>query len=55
MPKATKCRNHHIIILIVPTSQIVATTLRTERKMMYLEKMSLDLEEEQKLGMQLGR
>ena len=55
--QATKCSNHHTISLFAHTAEITAKILRSrlERKLrMYLEKISLDLEEEKKLGMQLG-
>ena len=51
--QATKCSDHRTISLIAHTAKILRR--RTERKMrMYLEKISLDLEEEKELGMQLG-
>jgi hypothetical protein len=55
--KATKCSDHRTISLIAHTAKIVAKILRrrTEKKMrIYSEKISLDLEEEKELGMQLG-
>ena len=54
--EATKCSDHRTISLIEYTAEIVARILRRriERKLrMYLEKMSLDLEEEKELEMQL--
>ena len=56
-PQATKCSDHRTISLISHTAKIIATILRRriERKLrMYLEKISLDLEEEKELGMRLG-
>ena len=51
--QATKGSDHRTISLIAHTAKILRR--RTERKMgMYLEKISLDLEEEKELGMQLG-
>jgi hypothetical protein len=55
-PKATKCSDHRIISFIAHTAKIVARILRRriERKLrMYLDKISLGLEEEEELGMQL--
>ena len=56
-PQATKCSDHRTISLIAHTVKIVAKILRRriEKKLrMYSEKISLDLEEEKELGMQLG-
>jgi len=56
-PQATKCSDHCTISLIAHTAKIVAKILsrRIEKKLrMYSEKISLDLEEEKELGMQLG-
>jgi hypothetical protein len=56
-PQATKCGDHRTISLIAHTTKIVAKILRRriEKKiLMYSEKISLDLEEEKELGMQLG-
>jgi hypothetical protein len=55
--QAIKCSDNHIISLIAHTAKIIAKILRRriERKLrMHLEKISLDLEEEKELGMQLG-
>jgi hypothetical protein len=55
--KATKCSDLRTISLTAHTAQIIAKILRrrNERKIeMYSEKISLDLEEEKELGMQLG-
>ena len=55
-PKATKCSNHRTISLIAHTAKIVANILRRriERKIdYYLEKISLDVEGEKELRMQL--
>ena len=55
-PQATKCSDHHTISLMAHTAKIVAKIFRRriERKLrMYSEKISLDLEEEKELGMQL--
>ena len=55
--KTTKCSDHRTISLISHTAKIIAKILRRriERKLrMYLEKISLDLEEEKELGMRLG-
>ena len=58
--KATKCSNHSTISLIAYTPKIVAKILRrrTEKKIEdvlgELENISLVLEEEKELGMQLG-
>ena len=55
--QATKCNDHRTISLIAHTAKIVVRTLRRriERKLnIYLQKVSLDLEEEKELGMQLG-
>jgi hypothetical protein len=58
MPKATKCMHQHTISFTAHRAQIVARILRrrTERRAedVYLEKISLDLQEEKELGMQLG-
>jgi len=54
---ATKCSDHRTISLIAHTAKIIVKILRrrTERKLrLYLEKISLDLEEEKERGMQLG-
>ena len=56
-PQATKCSDHHTINLIVCIAKVAAKILRRrfEKKIeMYSEKISLDLEEEKELGMQLG-
>ena len=56
-PQATKCSDHRTIRLIAHTAKIVAKILEEglKRKLrMYAEKISLDLEEEKELGMQLG-
>jgi hypothetical protein len=56
-PKATKCSDHHTISLITHAVKIVAGYLEEglkERLRMRLEKISLDLEEEKELEMQLG-
>jgi hypothetical protein len=55
-PQATKCNGHRTISIIAHTAKVVAKILRrTERKfIMYSEKISLDLEEEKELEMQLG-
>ena len=56
-PKATKQSDHRTISLITYTAKIVAKILREGLKgklRMYSEKISLDLEEEKELGMQLG-
>ena len=56
-PQATKCSDHRTISLIAHTTKIVARYLEEglKRKLrMYSEKISLDLEEEKELGMQLG-
>ena len=56
-PQATKCSDHCTISLIAHTAKIVAKILsrRIEKKLrMYSEKISLDLEEEKELGMQVG-
>ena len=55
--QATKCSDHRTISLIAHTAKILAKILRRriEGKLrLYLEKISLDLEEEKELGMQLG-
>jgi hypothetical protein len=55
--KATKCRDHHTVSFIAHTVKTVARILQEgfKRKMrMYLEKISLDFEEEKELGMKLG-
>ena len=55
--QATKCSDHRTISLIAHTAKIIAKILRRriEGKLrMYLEKISLDLEEEKELRMQLG-
>ena len=55
--KATKCRDHHTISFIAHTAMIVARVLQKGFKgkfRMYLEKISLDFEEEKELGMKLG-
>ena len=59
-PQATKCSNHGTISLITHThtAKIVAKIPYLEglkRKLrMYSEEISLDIEEEKELGMQLG-
>ena len=56
-PQATKCSDRRTISLIAHTAKIVAKILRRriEKKLrMYSQKISLDLEEEKELGMQLG-
>jgi len=56
-PHATKCNDHHTISLIAHTAKIVTKILRrrSEKKIeKYLEKISLDLEKEKELEMQLG-
>jgi len=56
-PQATKWGDHRTISLIAHTTKIVAKILRRriERKLrMYSNSISLDLEEEKELGMQLG-
>jgi hypothetical protein len=55
-PQATKCSDHLTISFIAHTAKIVAKTLRRriERKLRMYSKISLDLEEEKELGMQLG-
>ena len=56
-PQATKCSDHRTISLIAHTAKIVSKILEEglKRKLrMYSEKISLDLEEEKELGMQLG-
>jgi len=53
-PQATKCSDHRTISLITHTAKIVAKILKggLKRKLrMYSAKISLDLEEEKKLGM----
>jgi len=55
--QATKCSEHRTISLIVHTAKIVTKILRRriEGKLrMYSEKISLDLEEEKELRMQVG-
>jgi hypothetical protein len=55
-PQATKCRDHRTISLIAHTAKILAKDLEEglKRKLrVYSEKISLDLEEEKELGMQL--
>jgi hypothetical protein len=55
--KATKCRDHHTISFIAHTAKTVARILQKGFKgnlRMYLEKISLDFEEEKELGMKLG-
>ena len=54
--KATKYSDHPTVSLNAHSAKMVARILRRriERKIeMYLEKISLDLEEEKELGMQL--
>jgi hypothetical protein len=54
-PKATQCSHHCTISLIAHATKIVMRILRLKGKLsMYLEKISLDSEEEKELGMQLG-
>ena len=56
-PQATKCNEHRTISLNAHTAKIVTNMLRKrlKRKLRkYLEKISLDLEEEKELEMQLG-
>ena len=55
--QVTKCSNHRTVSLTAHTAKIIAKILRRriERKIeAVLEKISLDLEEENELGMQLG-
>jgi hypothetical protein len=55
--QATKCSDHRTISLIAHTAKIVAKVLRRRIEIklkMYSEKVSLDLQEEKELGMQLG-
>ena len=54
-PQDTKCNDHHTISLIAHTAKIVTNILRKrlKRKLRkYLEKISLDLEEEKEPEMQ---
>jgi hypothetical protein len=55
-PQATKCSDHCTISLIAHTVKRVAKILKglKGKLRMYSEKISLDLEEEKELGMQLG-
>jgi hypothetical protein len=56
-PKAAKCSDHRTLIRVTHTEKLVARRLRRriERKIeMYLEKIIMDLEEEEELEMQLG-
>ena len=56
-PQATKCSNYCTISLIAHTAEVVARIFRRriESKLrMYLENISLDLEEKKELKMQLG-
>ena len=56
-PQATKCSDHCTFSLITHAAKMVAKYLEEglKRKLrMYSEKISLDLEEEKELGMQLG-
>ena len=56
-PQATTCTDNRTISLIAHTAKIVAKILRRriEGKLrMYSENMSLDLEEEKELRVQLG-
>ena len=55
-PQATKCSDHRTISLIAHTAKIVAKILRRkiEKKIEMYSEISLDLEEENELGMQLG-
>ena len=53
----TKCSDHRTISFISHTAQIIAKIIRKGLKgklRMYLEKISLDLEEEKELGMRMG-
>ena len=55
--QATKCSDYRTVSLIAHTAKIIAKYLEEGLKgklRMYLEKLSLDLEEEKELGMQLG-
>jgi len=55
--QATKCSDHRTISLIAHTAKIIAKYLEEGLKgklRLYLEKISLDLEEEKELGVQLG-
>jgi hypothetical protein len=53
-PKSTKCNNPDTINLIAHAANIVAKILLKIKLRTYLEKISLDLEEGNELGMQLG-
>ena len=56
-PQATKRIDHRTISLIAHIAKIAAKILRrrVEKKIeIYSEKISLDLEEEKELGMELG-
>jgi hypothetical protein len=55
--QSTKCSDHRTISLIAHTAKTVTKLFRRrieERLRMYSEKISLDLEEEKELEMQLG-
>jgi hypothetical protein len=55
-PEATKCSDHRTISLITQTAKVVARILRKrfkEKLIMYLEKISLDLEEKKELRTQM--
>jgi len=54
--QATKCNDHHTISLIAHRAKIVTKIhrIRIEKKIrMYSEKISLDLEQQRELAMQL--
>ena len=55
-PQATKCSDHRTISLIAHTAKIVARILKglKVKLRMYSEKISLDLEEEKEIRMQMG-
>jgi len=55
-PQATKCSDHRTISLIAHTAKIVARILKglKAKLRMYSEKISLDLEEEKEIRMQMG-
>jgi hypothetical protein len=55
-PKATNCSNHRTISPVTHTTEPLTRTLkrRTESKIVkYLKKITLDLEEEKELEMQM--
>ena len=52
--QATKCSNHCTISLIAHTAKILRRRIERKIERLYLEKISLYLEEEKELGMQLG-